>query len=228
MKNMLKYQEIDQEIYKIEADLNQDEDRKNAIKLQNQLRDYQTKLMEVNNKAKTLGDDYDKLRAVFNQMAENWEVVNKYLAVKDEKKVDGLIDASEAITNNLMRLEKKLMAIVNDCTSTQNEYNAIMKTARTVKTNMEKHKENYASKKADAEKKIAELRADQEKLEKTVDKTMLSKYKHQRTEKQNVFVPEIGGKCGGCRMEISAIKKAKLKESGMIECENCGRFIYIK
>lgn len=228
MKNMLKYQEIDQEIFKIESELNQDADRKNAIKFQNQLRDYQTKLIELNDKSRALGEDYDKLRVVFNQMAENLEVVNKNLAVKDEKKMDGLIEASEAITNNLLRLEKKLMAIVSDCTNVQNDYNNIMKSARTAKTNMEKYKDIYAGKKADAENKIAGLRSEQEKLEKSVDKTLLAKYKHQRTEKQNVFVAEIGGKCGGCRMEISAIKKSKLKDQGMIECENCGRFIYTK
>ena len=59
-------------------------------------------------------------------------------------------------------------------------------------------------------------------------KARLQKYKQQRNEKSNVFVLEINGKCGGCRMEISAQKKAILKAEGRIECENCGRIIYTK
>lgn len=228
MKNMLKYQEIDQEIARLESEMNQNGDRKNAIKFQNLLRDYQAKLMELNQKAKSLNEEFDKLRGVFNQMAENLEVVGKNLAVKDEKKIDGLIDANDAITNNLMRLEKKISSIVAGCTTVQNDYNTIMKNARTAKTNMEKFKESYATAKEAIEKQIVELKKEQEKLEKVADKTLLGKYKHQRSEKPNVIVAEIGGKCGGCRMEISAIKKSKLKADGMIECENCGRIIYTK
>ena len=45
-----------------------------------------------------------------------------------------------------------------------------------------------------------------------------------------VFVALISNKCGGCRMEISASKLGQMKtnEYGVIECENCGRFIYKK
>ena len=43
-----------------------------------------------------------------------------------------------------------------------------------------------------------------------------------------VFVELTATKCGGCRMEISVSKQAKLKADGMIECENCGRIIYVK
>lgn len=227
MKNMIKYQELDQEIARLLGEIDQNADRKNAIKMQNLLRDYQSKLMEISQKATEMNAEFEKYKGIFNQMTENMEVVKKNLTVKDEKKIDGLIEANDAITNNLLRLEKKIAGIIADCTNIQNEYNNIMKNARTAKSNMEKHKDNYAQFKAQTEKKIEEIKKELEKLEKVVDKTLLSKYKHKKSEKQNVFVAEIGGKCGGCRMEISAIKKSKLKDDGMIECENCGRVIYV-
>ena len=228
MKNMIKYQDLDLEIVRLENELNQNGDRKNAIKAQQSLKDYQTKLLELNEKTKRLFDEFESYKKVFNQMVDNMEVVNKNLSQKDEKKIDGLIDANDAITNNLMRLEKKISSIVAECSAVQNEYNNIMKNARATKTSLQKYKESFGSAKAETEKKIAEIRAEMDNLSKSVDAKLLAKYKQKRTEKTNVFVAEIAGKCGGCRMEISSAKKSKLKDEGMIECENCGRIIYAK
>lgn len=228
MKTMLKYQEIDCEIKSLNAELNQNEGRKNAIKMQQTLKDYQAKLLELNKKAQSLTQEFDKYQEIFNSMAENLEVVNKNLEQKDEKKLDGLIDANEAIMNNLMKLEKKITAVLEECDKVQTEYQNIMKNARAAKTSLEKYKAEFSEAKTETEQKIAELNQELASLEKTADKTLLQKYKQQRNEKSNVFVLEINGKCGGCRMEISAEKKAKLKAEGKIECENCGRIIYTK
>jgi predicted nucleic acid-binding Zn-ribbon protein len=76
--------------------------------------------------------------------------------------------------------------------------------------------------------KIAELKEKLSEQAKKVDKTLLAKYKQKSAERINVFVEEVAGKCGGCRMEISASKLNTLKANGFIECENCGRIIYTK
>lgn len=228
MKNILKYQELDNEIVGLENDLKHNSERKNIVKMQQLLKDCQTKLLELNEKSKKLFQEFENYTSVFNQMTENLEVVGKNLDKKDEKKIEGLIDANDAITNNLMRLEKKIASIIAECDSVQNEYNNIMKSARQAKASGQKSKENFANAKADTDAKIAEIQKELEKLEKVVDKQLLAKYKHKRAERANVFVPDLNGTCGGCRMEISASKKSKLKADGMIECENCGRIIYTK
>lgn len=228
MKTMLKYQELDGEIARLNNELQANEGRKNAIKMQQALKDYQVKLLELNKKASNLTQEFDKYREIFNSMAENLEVVNKNLEQKDEKKLEGLIEANDAIANNLLKLEKKITTVLEECDKVQAEYQNIMKSARLAKTNLEKYKAEFSEVKAATEQKIAEIQAELQRLEKTADKTLLQKYKQKRAEKVNVFVLEINGKCGGCRMEISAEKKAKLKAEGRIECENCGRIIYTK
>ena len=228
MNNILKYQDLDLQIMKIEAEINQNSDRKNAIKMQTSLKEYQSKLIELNEKTKTLFAEFENYKNVFNQMAENLEVVGKNIDAKDEKKIDGLIEASDAITNNLMRLEKKISAIASECVAVQNEYNNIMKNARTAKTALQKHKESFANAKLEGEAKIAQLQQEKEKLSKSVDSKLLAIYNQKHSDKQNVFVVDLGGKCGGCRVAIPVSKQAKLKAEGMIECENCGRIIFAK
>lgn len=228
MKDILKYQEIDLELVRLENEMNDNQDRKSAIKMQQLLKDYQAKLIELNKKAKELDNGYTKCKEVFSQMANNVELINKNINSADEKKIDGLIEANDAVLGNLIKLEKRLLAVYNECGNIQTEYNTIMKSARSAKGNLEKYKESYNAAKTAAEKEIASKKQELEQLSKKVDKTLLQKYKQKSDRKAKVFVPEINGRCGGCRMEISVSKQSKLKAEGMIECENCGRVIYSK
>ena len=228
MKNMLKYQELDNEIVRLETELKQNAEYKNAVKMQQVYKDCQTKVAELNEKSKALIAEFEQYQKIFNQMVENLEVVSRNVEKKDEKKIDGLIEAGEAITNNLMRLEKKIAMVSQECVNVRNEYTKIKNSAIQAKTSGQKSKESYAAIKADTEKKVAEIKKELDALEKSVDKQLLAKYKQKRTEKSVVFVEDRNGVCGGCRMAISAVKKAKLKADGMIECESCGRIIYTK
>lgn len=228
MENMLNYQKLDNEIVKLENDLKQNAERKNAAKMQQALKDYQAKLLELNEKAKAIFAEFEQYKKIFKQMADNLEVVSKNMDKADEKKIDGLIEAGDAITNNLMRLEKKISIVANECAKIQAENASIRKGAAQAIASGQKSKENFASIKAETDKKIEEIKKKLEVLEKSVDKQLLAKYKHKRTEKANVFVQDLNGTCGGCRMAISASKNSKLKAEGMIECENCGRIIYQK
>jgi len=89
MKEILNYQELDLEILKLESDIAENADRKNALKMQQYLKDYQAKLVELNKKAKMLSDNFKKYKEIFNQMAQNLELITKNLSNEDEKKLDG-------------------------------------------------------------------------------------------------------------------------------------------
>ena len=228
MEGILKYQEIDIEIKKIEAEIMENKDRKNALKMQQFLKDAQSKLVELEKRAGETIKAYNQYREIYNKMAKNLEVAEKNSGGEDVSKNEGLLDAIETITSNLNKLDKEMSAVINNCTSIQNEVSSIMKSARTAKANMQKYKEDFAAYKAQMDEKIAELKDKLAKQAKNCDKTLLAKYKQKAAEKTNVFVPEVSNRCGGCRMEISASKLNKLKTDGFIECENCGRIIYIK
>lgn len=228
MEEILKYQDIDSEIKKIEAQIADNASRKNAIKMQQFLKDAQGKLVELGKRADDTIKAYNQYKEIYNKMAKNLEVAEKNAGSEDIAKSEGLLDAIETITSNLAKLDKEMASVIANCTSIQNEVASIMKSARTAKTNMQKYKEEFAKYKAEMDEKIAELKEKLAKQAKNVDKAMLAKYKQKSQEKANVFVPEVSGKCGGCRMEISASKLNTLKAEGFIECENCGRVIYLK
>ena len=228
MEEILKYQELDVEIKKIEAEVMDNKDRKNALKMQQFLKDAQSKLVELEKRADETIKAYNQYREIYNKMAKNLEVAEKNAGSGDVSKNEGLLEAIDTITNNLNKLDKEMSAVINNCTSIQNEVSSIMKSARTAKANMQKYKEDFAGYKVEMDGKIAELKEKLAVQAKKCDKTLLAKYKQKAAEKTNVFVPKVSNKCGGCRMEISASKLNKLSAEGFIECENCGRIIYVK
>lgn len=228
MEEILEYQGIDLEIKKLEAQIADNTNRKNAIKMQQFLKDAQAKLVELEKRASETIKAYNQYKDIYNKMAQNLEFVEKNAGSEDIAKSEGLLEAIDTISSNLNKLDKEMSSVIANCAGIQNEVASIMKSARTAKTNMQNYKDEFAKFKTEIDAKIAELKEKLAKQAKKVDKTLLAKYKQKSAEKANVFVPEVSGRCGGCRMEISASKINKLKEEKYIECENCGRIIYYK
>lgn len=228
MEEILEYQGIDLEIKKLEAQIADNTNRKNAIKMQQFLKDAQAKLVELEKRASETIKAYNQYKDIYNKMAQNLEFVEKNAGSEDIAKSEGLLEAIDTISSNLNKLDKEMSSVIANCAGIQNEVASIMKSARTAKTNMQNYKDEFAKFKTEIDAKIAELKEKLAKQAKKVDKTLLAKYKQKSAEKANVFVPEVSGRCGGCRMEISASKFNKLKEEKYIECENCGRIIYYK
>ena len=71
MNEILKYQDLDLEVQKLESDIKENADRKNAIKMQQYLKDYQSKIVELNKKAKALRESFNKYKEVERVVVEH-------------------------------------------------------------------------------------------------------------------------------------------------------------
>ena len=79
------------------------------------------------------------------------------------------------------------------------------------------------------EPQIEQIKSQLASLEKQVEPRLMARYKQARHDGIfPVFVSLENNSCGGCRMELSAAYKNKLKEQGYVECEQCKRLIYTK
>ncbi len=227
MKEMLKYQDMDLEIKRLEGGLLDHADRKNALRMQHILKDCQAKLVELESKSKETLKAYNQYKSVYNNMAKNLEVIEKNADTDNISKIEGLVEAIDAIVGNLTMLDKEMATIINYAEGVQAEYNSIMKNARTAKASMQKYKESFNEAKQETEKLIQSKKSELQKQGGKVDSKLLQKYKQKATDNRKVVVPLVETKCGGCRMELSAGKLNILKTQKVIECENCGRIIYI-
>ena len=174
----------------------------------------------------SLGDIWDGFSAVINPVGTVINAAGKRIAGwmnDDEQK----FNASEAEKNRQFQTSERLAAqeFNEEMWNKNNEYNSIIKNAKLAKTQLDTLKVKFTEAKQMLEPQIAKLKAELTLQAKTLDKNILDKYIAKRESKFPVFVRNINGTCGGCRMAISASKMREFNSCEYIECENCGRII---
>lgn len=227
MQEIIKYQEIDMNIKKLDAELKSSANRKNAAEMQQYLKDSQSKLVSLDENAKALSDQYEKAVAIYNDFVSKLENLVQEVDKASVDKIDslnGLIDKFSAdakkLDNHISTLQGRMNAVARDVEN-------IMNNAKKAKRNLEIYRAEYLKEKDKIEPELNKLKAELEVQKKKVSADLLAKYNTKSDGRVfDIFVPEINGRCKGCRMEISAGKMSKLISDGIIECENCGRYIY--
>lgn len=228
MQEIIEYQEIDARLRKLEGELRSSQNRKNAGDMQQFLKDGQAKLVKLEAIAKTISDQYDQAVLLYNEFVSKLETLMKEAeSVSGEEAVAlnatlaKLSQTSENLDNHISTLQNKVVAI-------NKEVENLMSNAKKARHNLEIYKMNFNKEKEKLEPEILKLRANLDSLKKKLKPELLAKYNSKSESKIfPVFVVALNNKCGGCRMEISAGKMSILKDKGFIECENCGRVIYL-
>jgi len=230
MQEIIRYQEIDAKLRKLENELASSANRKSAGEMQQYLKDGQARLLKLEEIAENLTAQYEKATKLYNDFVQKLDVLSKSIdAASDEVKISELEKTIENFSNTAENLENNLNVLLNKINAVNKEFEALMNKAKKAKHNLEIYKTNYTKEREQLEPKINELKNELEKQKSKVDASVLSKYNSKAESKLfPIYVAEINGSCGGCRMQISASRLSSLKDKGVIECENCGRFIYKK
>ena len=226
IKEMLEYQKIDGQIRKPEAELKNSDDRKNATKMQEYLKDSQGKLVALEKTSEKLVALYKKATTAYNDFAEKLEKLLKEGTGTNPEEVTARLEKANAFMVVSTKLEKDLESLAQSLTKINSDFDQLMKNSKTAKANFEVYKNRYNEARQKNEPVINELKAKRDKLKGLIDAEMLARYTHKAEAKYPVLVPLKDNRCGGCRMEISGTKLKQLKEKGVIECENCGRIIF--
>lgn len=227
MQEIIKYQEIDINIKKLENELRSSVNRKNAADMQQYLKDSQAKLVSLDANARALAEQYEKATAIYNDFAAKLENLIKEIDKAPADKVDALNAMVEKFSADAVKLDNHISTLQGRMNAVARDVDAIMNNAKKAKNNLEIYRTSYAKEKEKIEPELNKLKQELAAQKSKVPADLLAKYNTKSDGKiLDIFVPEINGRCKGCRMEISAGKMSTLANNGIIECENCGRFIY--
>ena len=229
IKALIEYQNQDAKLKEIENVLLNSEERKKRNTAKKYILGVEENVNKLDDRALELKSAFDgisqKQAKLLEQQAELSQALN---SVNDEKeasflikKVDELIAKMKSLSLEADKISKELQTVVS-------EYEKIKKTTKAAqiqyKENNDKYKElenSYQAEKENVEKALAELN-------KKVDKTLMERYLKKRTDKMYPIVYQVkGNSCGYCRMELSMSDMNKLKNGEVIDCEQCGRLIYL-
>ena len=230
LQAILKYQETDAKLYKLEREIAGCDERKEYVKFKKFLEAAPEKLDALEVKASAL-------------QSEAAEVTQKYARVEeslnDFDNLDELVTSgadiafykkkAQALADQLKKLKADLATLTANIKATDEEYKKLKKQVLSAQKQYAEATEKYKAVKAAREPEKKELETALAKLEKDVPTEMLETYRTKRKEKIFPVVGEmVGGRCPFCSMEPPLAARNKLTGGASIECDNCHRIIFSK
>ena len=228
-KKILEYQKIESDIVALETELSKSGDREKAAQIQQSLKNQHSRLIVLETNAKRVNDSYSKAIAKYEEYNKKLEELEKQVSVVDSDKVELYEKAYKDFAAVANALEKEITKMHGEIQSISREYEEIIKKSKSDREKFDKYKATYSKLKATIEPQIEDAKKKLAAVQKEIDAKLLAKYNQKRDGRIfPVFVRLNVNKCGGCRVEIPASKMGEMKtnEFGVIECENCGRYIY--
>ena len=230
LQAILKYQEIDAKIYKIERELSASEERKEYVKVKKFLESAPEKLDALEMKARSLRAEAEELMKQYERLEET---------LKDFDNLDELVTGGADISfyrkkaqskvEQLKKMRADLNALTAEIKGTDEEYQKVKKQVISIEKKapeiIKKYKEFKAAKDAEKKPYETELAA----VEKEISAEFLEVYKMKRKEKIFPVVGQINGnRCPYCSMDLPIAARSKLSGGGWIECENhiCNRVLF--
>lgn len=232
--NILEYQKLDVELNKIRKELNNNQTQKDAQQLSASIKEWQLKILQLEQRAEKLMEELTKLLEV---QKKGIALVEKFakmdlskLSVDELKEVD--VKTSQT-AKQLAELDSRISAHNAQVKNVVLDYEMYRKKILNAKQKREESKQKTDELSQQKSGDIDGIKKQLLALEKKIEPSKLAKYK---ALKQDgifpVLVPIIDNntRCGGCGMGLSKAGIDKLKNNGVYECENekCHRLIYIK
>ncbi len=229
IENLLAYQNVDAKLRKIETELSGSEERKKAVSAKKFLEVAPDNVNKLNARAGDLENEYKNALDEMAKFSEQQQELSSALeSVADEKETEYLLKMAEKLVAETKALESKLAKLSDDIQAVIKEFNAVRSQMKVAKVQYEEFGKKYndlkASKKDEKEaieKELAGLKA-------KVEPALMERYLKKRANKIYPIVFEVNGKsCGACNMELSMSDMGKLKNGEIIDCEMCGRLLYV-
>ena len=228
LQAILKYQETDAKLYKLEREIAGSEERKEYVKFKKFLETAPEKLDALEVKAAALQSEAAEVTQKCNRAEES---LNDFENL-DELVTNGADIAfykkkAQALIDQIKKLKADLAALTANIKATDEEYKKLKKQVISAQKQYAEASEKYKAVKAASEPEKKALEEELAKLEKEVSAEMLDTYRTKRKEKIFPIVGEmVGSRCPFCSMEPPLAAISKLTGGASIECDNCHRIIF--
>lgn len=226
---LLQYQQADMAADAFEAKIKRNPTRvamkKNRdflVEQQNAAKKLEAEVAQMTDRVETIKLAIVRLEDQLNQMAKRMQDTPP----TDLAKAQEAARNAQKLLSDLEDYEKEMRTIQKDAASREKAEKDIRMKFAKVKAEYDKQKEDYEAESKELKKELEQKRKEAEEKTAGLDPALLEKY---RTIKQHCTPPVAklySGQCMGCNMSLPQATLRKLKnDSGIIECENCGRML---
>lgn len=229
IEKLLTYQQKDEELIRIEQEIASSEERKRYAQAKNFMAKAPEKLDQIDARAAEIERLSGNLNGAYEELAE---------ALKDFDSLDEMVSqegadvafykkSALALQDKIKSLKGEIASLTAAVKAVDDEYKSLKKKVISMQ---KQYKESYDVYKAYRDGKKAEMsgiEAELKKLASDIDPALFAKYQTKRSERIFPIICQVKGeRCAKCGMELSLAGKEKLARDGVVECENCHRFLY--
>lgn len=228
VEKLLKYQETDEKLLKLERDLGNSEERKAFVQAKSFLTKAPEKLEALDAKAVELSALVAELNKKYQEIAET---------LSDFDHIDEMVDGGADISfykKNVTQISDKLKSIKAEIASltktvkdAEEEYQQMKKKTIDMQKQYTESSESYKKLKESLQGEALAVKKELDLLKKDIAPEVLKKYEVKRSERIfPILCAEQGGRCSKCGSELSLAGKEKISSGGVVECDNCHRILY--
>ena len=228
IENLLKYQDEDSKLIKIEQEAANSEERKNYTQTKSFLTKAPEKLDAMDAKALEMNAMLDKLNKKYEEIEET---------LKDLENLDELVEEGAdisfykknvtQISDKLKSIKLEINALIKAIKEADEEYKALKKKVIAAQNQYAEYSAAYSEYKKVKMAEMDEIKAVLKELAKAINPEVLNSYQIKRSERIFPIICEVkDNRCSKCRTELSIVGKEKIASGEVTECEYCHRFLF--
>lgn len=230
IKALKEYQTKDARLKEIENILLSSEERKKRNSAKKYILGVEENVNKLDDKAVELKATLDKIMLDGKKLQEQQqEIVQTLDGVADEKEVQFLIKKIDEILAKIKALNADAEKISKEMQSVVSEYEKIKKTTKVAQAQYKENADKYKQLEGTYQQEKESLESELKSLSKEVEPSLMERYLKKRADKMYPILYAVkNDACGACRMNLSMSDMNKLKNGEVIDCEQCGRMIYLE
>ena len=193
------------------------------LEQQNNMKRIEREVAVMTDRLDALTDEEKRLSAQLESLLE----ATKDLTEDQTEEIAKQLAAAQKLEATLLGYEQEIAKMRKDAEARDKMQKTIRLRAASTKAEFDEHKKAYDVEFKRDKAKLDELRKAVEEESHKVDPDLLARY---RSVKQHVTPPVArlnGNRCGGCNMSLSAASLIAMQGKEFVECDNCGRMLYI-
>lgn len=231
LDRLWKYQGADKKVTEYETEIRQFPLRQQLLKLRNIVADQQTVVRGLENDAGKALDRLNELTAQRDQAQQIFDEAKQALesgAYVTAEQVHQAISRVSDAEGRLRSAEKELSKMVSHAQMMENRYKDVRNKAAKARDEYNKLKVGYDKEFEKQTAHLEELKQARQEAAEGIDPAYMERYKAIRSQRFPVMARIHNDQCSGCNMSLpSAVAKQITGSDEIVECENCGRILYI-
>lgn len=231
LDDLWQFMQVDMEADRFESKMRQSENRQKLLKQRNFLMEQQANMKKIEADIAAMQDRLEAVNDEAQRLEKQLDALTAEIEANPPKNIEDAeksIQTMEKLNDTLSHYEQELSKIRKDSEIRDRQQKEIRVRAARTKVEYDQLKQLYDKEYKVDLAQLQQLRTGTEKAAQTVDPALLERY---RAIKQHCTPPMaklVAGQCAGCFMALPSATLLKLKEGdGIVECDNCGRIIYM-